>query len=142
MNRIWRIGAFAVVLAAFLSAAIAPAAASGEGGKQVVGYFTDWGIYARNYLVKDIVASGSAEHLTAINYAFGNVAPDGSGNVVCKLGDDWADYQKPWDASQSVDGQAVTWPNPILGNFQQLTLLKAMYPKIKVLISVGGWTWS
>jgi chitinase len=142
MNRIWRMGAFALVLAAFVAGSIVPAAASG-GGKQVVGYFIEWGVYGRNYLVKDIVTNGSAGQLTTINYAFGNVAPvEEGGQVVCKLGDEWADYQMPWTPAQSVDGLAVTWPNPILGNFQQLKQLKAMYPNIKVVISLGGWTWS
>jgi chitinase len=77
-----------------------------------------------------------------IDYAFANVAPDSSGNVVCKLADEWADYQKPWPASESVDGQEVTWPRPILGNFQQLQALKAQYPQLKVLISLGGWSFS
>jgi chitinase len=77
-----------------------------------------------------------------INYAFGNVAPDAAGNVVCKLGDEWADYQKPWEAADSVTGELVTWPRPILGNFQQLQALKARHPKLNVLISLGGWTWS
>jgi chitinase len=62
--------------------------------------------------------------------------------VVCKLADEWADYQKPWSAAESVNGQEVTWPRPILGNFQQLKALKQQYPKLKVLISLGGWTFS
>ncbi len=110
--------------------------------KQVVGYFIEWGVYARNYLVKDIVASGSADKITVINYAFANAAPDAAGHVVCQLFDEWADYQMPWTAEQSVDGQAVTWPNPILGNFQQLKVLKSLYPNIRVVISIGGWTGS
>jgi chitinase len=109
---------------------------------QVVGYFIEWGVYGRNYKVKDVKTSGSAERLTVINYAFGNVAPDSAGNVVCKLGDDWADYQRPWTAEDSVTGEEVTWPRPILGNFQQLRTLKQQYPQLKVLISLGGWTWS
>jgi len=111
-------------------------------GAHVVGYFIEWGIYGRQYRVKDVATSGSAERLSVINYAFGNVAPDGSGRVVCKLGDEWADYQTPWTADQSVTGQEVTWPRPILGNFQQLQALKELYPHLKVLISLGGWTWS
>ena len=93
-------------------------------GKQVVGYYIEWGIYGRSYTVKNVKTSGSAEKLTAINYAFGNVGSDDSGKVVCKLADDWADYQKPWSADQSVTGHEVTWPRPILGNFQQLQALK------------------
>ena len=138
-------------LAALTAAAIAtPLALAGRtdstaatrARSHVVGYFIEWGIYGRNYKVKDVKTSGSAERLTVINYAFGNVAPDSAGDVVCKLGDEWADYQKPWTADESVTGEEVTWPRPILGNFQQLQALKAQYPDLQVLISLGGWTWS
>ncbi len=106
-----------------------------------MGYFIEWGIYGRNFKVKDVKTSGSADKLTVINYAFGNVAPDSSGNVVCQIADPWADYQKPWDAPDSVTDQAVT-SGPLLGNFQQLQALKEQYPHLKVLISIGGWTFS
>jgi chitinase len=109
---------------------------------ELVGYFIEWGIYGRNYKVKDVETSGSADRLSVINYAFGNVAPDEAGNVACKLGDEWADYQKPWTADESVTGEEVTWPRPILGNFHQLQALKQRHPQLKVLISLGGWTWS
>src|SRR5215218_1429558 len=99
------------------------------GGGEVVGYYTSWGIYGRQYRVKDVATSGSAARLTAINYAFGNAVPEGGpGNVVCKLGDEWADYQTSWTADQSVTGAEVTWPRPLLGNFQQLQALKALHP--------------
>ena len=65
--------------------------------------------------------------LTHINYAFSNAAPDANGQVKCQLFDEWADYQKPWSAAESVDGQAVSWPNRMLGNFQQLKALKALW---------------
>jgi chitinase len=84
---------------------------------------------------------GSTARLDVLNYAFANVAPDADGNVVCKLADEWADYQVPWTADQSVTGEAVTWPRPILGNFQQLQALKTLYPSLKV-VSLGGWTFS
>ena len=139
----------AVVAAVPLAAGTAPnardsvrAPAGGEHGSRVVGYFLEWGIYGRGYRVKDVATSGSAAKLTAINYAFGNVAPDGAGGIACKLGDEWADYQVPWTAEQSVTGTEITWPRPILGNFQQLQALKERYPNVKVLISLGGWTWS
>ncbi|MGW1867555.1 glycosyl hydrolase family 18 protein [Streptomyces mauvecolor] len=102
-----------------------------------LGYFTDWGIYQRNYQVKNIVTSGSASKLTHINYAFGNVT-----NGACAIGDAYADYQKTYDASSSVDGTADTWDQPVAGNINQLRELKKKYPNIKVLWSFGGWTWS
>ena len=108
---------------------------------QVIGYFIEWGIYGRNYTVKNVETSGSANKLTAINYAFANVAPDASGNVACQIADPWADYAKPWDAASSVTGQDVL-SGPLLGNFQQLKALKEKHPQLKVLISLGGWTFS
>jgi GH18 family chitinase len=51
---------------------------------QVVGYFIQWGIYGRGFFVKNLVDNGSAEKLTVINYAFGNVAPNDEGKIVCR----------------------------------------------------------
>jgi chitinase len=102
-----------------------------------MGYFTEWGIYGRNYNVKNLVTSGSASKITHINYAFGNVT-----NGQCAIGDSYADYDKAFTADQSVSGVADTWDQPLRGNFNQLRELKAKYPNIKILWSFGGWTWS
>lgn len=105
---------------------------------KVVGFFTAWGIYDQAYTVKNIVTSGSAPLLTHLNYAFGNVAPVAGGSqVVCQLGDPWADYQKTWTAAESVNGIAVS-AGALRGNFQQLKALKARYPNLKLLITLGG----
>jgi chitinase len=142
-----RLRVLAVLALVALTALTVAATAGAKAGnvsqpKQLTGYFIEWGIYGAGYFVKNVETSGSAAKLTTINYAFGNVAPDGDNNVVCKLGDDWADYQRPTSASESVSGNEVTWPNPVLGNFEQLRELKALHPDLKVLISLGGWTWS
>ncbi len=107
------------------------------GDKVNLGYFTNWGVYGRNYHVKNLVTSGSAAKITHINYAFGNVQ-----NGKCTIGDSYADYEKAYTADQSVDGVADTWDQPLRGNFNQLRKLKAKYPHIKILWSFGGWTWS
>ncbi len=109
----------------------------GGGDKVKLGYFTNWGVYGRDYHVKNLVTSGSAEKITHINYAFGNVQ-----GGKCTIGDSYADYEKAYTAEQSVDGVADTWDQPLRGNFNQLRKLKAKYPHIKVLYSFGGWTWS
>jgi chitinase len=119
-------------------------------GKRVIGYFAQWGIYGRNYKVRNIETSGSAEKLTHINYAFGNVR-----NNRCEVGitqpadpntgaggDAFADYSKSFAAAESVDGVADTWDQPLRGSWNQLRKLKARHPGLKVLISLGGWTWS
>ncbi len=80
---------------------------------RIVGYYTSWSIYQRDFQVADIPAA----KLTHINYAFANV--DGETGE-CILGDIWSD-----DA-----------------NFRYLGQLKEEYPHLQVLISVGGWTWS
>ncbi|MDQ1067599.1 glycoside hydrolase family 18 chitinase [Streptomyces canus] len=107
------------------------------GSKVKLGYFTEWGVYGRNYHVKNLVTSGSASKITHINYAFGNVK-DGK----CVVDDTYAAYDKAYTADQSVSGVADTWDQPLRGNFNQLRELKAKYPNIKVLYSFGGWTYS
>ncbi|MEU3997554.1 MULTISPECIES: glycoside hydrolase family 18 chitinase [Streptomyces] len=107
------------------------------GDKVKLGYFTEWGVYGRNYHVKNLVTSGSAAKITHINYAFGNVV-----NGQCKLDDSYAATDKAYTADQSVSGTADTWDQPLRGNFNQLRQLKAKYPHIKVLYSFGGWTYS
>ncbi|WP_236239927.1 glycoside hydrolase family 18 chitinase [Streptomyces sp. CC228A] len=127
-----------------VSGSVAVRTTGGDGGpgpgpssKVNLGYFTNWGVYGRNYHVKNLVTSGSAEKITHINYAFGNVQ-----GGKCTIGDAYADYDKAYTADQSVDGVADTWDQPLRGNFNQLRKLKAQYPHIKVLWSFGGWTWS
>ncbi len=116
----------------------AEAPATKAAGNKVVGYFTEWGIYQRNYHVKNVETSGSAAKLTHINYAFGNVT-----GGKCAIGDAYADYDKAYDAASSVDGKADTWDAGALrGNFNQLRKLKKLHPGLKVLWSFGGWTWS
>ncbi|MFD7129955.1 glycosyl hydrolase family 18 protein [Streptomyces sp. NPDC059894] len=107
------------------------------GDKVKLGYFTEWGVYGRNYHVKNLVTSGSASKITHINYAFGNVK-----NGQCTVDDTYAAYGKAYTADQSVSGTADTWDQALRGNFNQLRQLKAKYPNIKVLYSFGGWTYS
>ncbi|MFJ7271716.1 glycoside hydrolase family 18 protein [Streptomyces sp. NPDC099050] len=109
-----------------------------------VGYFTQWGVYGRDFQVQDLEKNGSASKLTHINYAFGNISADGkcfTGNIPGEA-DAWADYVRPLDAENSVDGVADDWVQPLAGNFNQLRELKAKHPNLKVLISLGGWSWS
>jgi chitinase len=108
------------------------------GAKKVVGYFAEWGVYARKYYVKNIETSGSAAKLTHIVYAFGNTT-----NGLCSSGDTYADYDQAYSAADSVSGVADTWDAGALrGSFNQLRELKAKHPGLKVIWSFGGWTWS
>jgi chitinase len=108
------------------------------GGRKTLGYFAQWGVYARQYFVKNIETSGTAAKLTHINYAFGNVT-----NGQCVLGDTYADYDMAYTTANSVDGVADTWDAGALrGSFNQLRKLKKLHPGLKVIFSFGGWTWS
>jgi chitinase len=114
-----------------------PTAPTAGRASKVVGYFTDWGVYGRDYQVKDVETSGAASKLTHLVYAFGEA--DGGR---CSAADGWADYQKPISGADSVDG-AADRPDALLrGNFGQLRKLKAKHPGLKVLWSFGGWTGS
>jgi chitinase len=105
--------------------------------RQTIGYFTQWGIYS-GFFEKNLIANGTAGKLTAINYAFSGISAD----LTCNQVDSWADYQRPFAATESVNGQADTWTQNLRGNFQQLRELKQLYPNLKILISIGGWTLS
>jgi chitinase len=129
-----------------------------NGSYAKVGYFVQWGIYGRQYFVNNLVTSGSAAKLTHINYAFANLDPV---NLTCLqgvtkgttqnpqdpdqgtgAGDADVDYARPMSASQSVDGVGDTGWESLRGNYNQLRKLKARYPSTKILISIGGWTYS
>lgn len=142
MSRRWTTLSVAAVLALALTA---PPAAQAHPGRhdgrhhdQIVGYFIQWGIYARNFFAKDLVDNGSAAKLTTLNYAFGLLDPQGN----CVSADPWADYQRPFAASESVSGQADQPGQTLMGNLNQLKELKAKYPKLRIDISLGGWTGS
>ena len=102
----------------------------------IVGYFTQWGIYRRDYLPVDIVTSGTAGRVDVINYAFAGIDE----NLECVSLDEYADIAKRYDAAEAVDGVADTVSQPLKGNFNQLRKLKQMFPHIRVLLSIGGWT--
>jgi chitinase len=114
------------------------------GSRKTVAYFAQWGIYGRNFKVKNLDTTGMASKLTHIHYAFGNINEQGRCFVANQLGqgDAWADYQHRVTAADAIDGVADTFNQPLAGNFNQLRKLKQKYPHLKVIFSLGGWTWS
>ena len=90
------------------------------------------------YSPKNIATSGAAARITHLMYAFGKPTATG-----CAVSDRQADYEKRYDAADSVDAKADSADShAVRGNFGQLLKLKAAYPRLKVLISLGGWTLS
>jgi chitinase len=106
--------------------------------KMIVGYFAQWAIYQRNYFIRNVETSGAAAAMNVMNYAF--AAPDESLN--CASLDTFADYNKAFDARESVDGVADVYSQPLKGNFNQILKLKRLHPNLRVLLSLGGWSQS
>lgn len=98
-----------------------------DGDARVVAYYIEWGIYGRDYQPSDI----PIDKITHLNYAFANIDADGR----IAIGDSYAAIDKSYPGD--------TWDQPYRGTYNQINnVLKAQYPHLKTLISVGGWTWS
>ena len=155
------VAATALIAAAGVNAATAgtatQAAPQATSGGVKTAYFTQWGIYANGFYPKNLITTGAAGKLDFLNYAFANIDPtshtcnmsnkaasqdENNPNAGDGAGDAFADYGKSYGADISVDGVGDVWNQPIQGNFNQLRKLKAQFPNLKILISIGGWTYS
>lgn len=96
------------------------------GARRMIGYYAQWDTYDRDYQVAELPAA----QLDVVNYGFIDIR-DGK----CASGDTWADFEKPFPGDSME-------PGAVRGNFHQLQLLKQHNPHLKVLLSIGGWTWS
>lgn len=96
--------------------------------KNIVVYFPEWGIYgAHNNYTMDKIPWDKVTH---VNYAFAKPLADGTiAGFDC-----WAAMKE----SQGCENKDGAYD----GNFADLQYAKAKYPRVKILISIGGWTLS
>lgn len=100
------------------------------GSKKIVGYYPAWATYESENVQAYEVSDIPGNKVTHINYAFANIA-----GGKCVLGDTYADTDKVFAGDALGSGV-------LRGNFNQLIKLRNAHPRLKTLISVGGWTWS
>lgn len=128
-------------LAAFCLPLLAvPPARPGPARTPVYGYYCVYcqyqsGWHEGRYSVQQIAASGALEHLTKLYYAFGRVA-----NNRCEVWYPEIALDQSYGPRDSVSGKADrAGPGHLRGIFHQLQELKRRYPRLKIIMSLGGW---
>ena len=106
--------------------------------KVVFGYFSEWSIYDRQFSVDMI----RAKQLTHIVYAF--MLPNPSQTDFNTLSSNYPFPPKPYYNPPTIPEGKITYHDEYAAtqNISKLKTLKSMYPSIKILISIGGWTLS
>jgi len=107
-----------------------------------VAYFAEWAIYGREFQPWDMDLS----RISHVNYAFFDINPS------CKVvsGDSYATTEKKnAEVGQGWSGDGLNVPGGTMGAFRIMRdggdVAKAnghYYPHIKIIVSLGGWTWS
>ena len=100
--------------------------------KRIVIYFPNWAVYqsATNLFEVSFIPWDKVTH---INHAFLKVGKISDGNYNLVLTDEWA------DTGISFAHSAPAWDG-LKGHFGEYKYYKSLYPNVKILVSVGGWT--
>ena len=116
-------------------------------------YFPSWSADS-HFRLRQFDQAGLAGQLTYLNYAFENLYNMPDGSYRCRNGSDIAehalgfgmhatlDYARQFSADESVDGLADQENQQLAGNFNQIKQLKEKHPQLKVMVTLGGWSWS
>jgi chitinase len=99
-----------------------------EAGPRSIAYFSSWSFYDSGLTLMDI----DGDLLTHVNFAFAYLDVDGQVMVGDQDADLNIDFEK--DLGGREEGS--------YGHFGQIRPLKEKYSHLKVLISIGGWSWS
>lgn len=103
----------------------------------IVTYYTSWSGAegARNYKPTDIDVS----QVTHINYAFADLCwkKFGTGTIACQ------DENVPLQKDYVFDGEMVIGDHEVdIENFKTFGKIRDENPHLKIMVSVGGWSWS
>lgn len=101
----------------------------------IVTYYTSWSVFERNFMPEDV----DVTQLTHINYAFSDLCWKGfsSSGRPCQ------NPNIPLQADYVFDGEMVIGDGEVdIDNMARLNALKADNPNLKLIVSVGGWSWS
>ena len=128
----------------------------------VIAYFIEWGVYARDFAAHDLPANW----LSTVLYSFIKFEGDNTtADDECEdcnftgavaIADTWAAFDKPFympgeeekyaDEAESAEELAEILLDKGVstgkGIFQQFWLLKQKFPHLKTCLSVGGWSFS
>jgi chitinase len=105
---------------------VTPETATSSLPYRIVGIYSSYNIYDRQYFVTDI----PAEKLTHLNYGPFSISENGQ----CISSDEWADTGFMYPEDEEIER--------LRGNFKQLGLLKEAHPDLQILMSIGGWDFS
>lgn len=130
-----------IILASLLIFRCPCAQAQDSDGKKVVSaYFQNFHVYS-GIFPRRLVDNGDASKLNILIHAFVDIRADQNGNPHCAAFDEFADYQFFFDQTRSVDGSVDSFaPGALRGEIHQLQELKKLFPHLKVLASIGGFS--
>ncbi|HEX3121178.1 MAG TPA: glycosyl hydrolase family 18 protein, partial [Candidatus Acidoferrum sp.] len=99
-------------------------------GMKIIGYYPRYAI-EDGFFPKNLISNGSINNLTHINFAFANIV-----NNKCASFNTADDFTTKVSAGNSVSGAADS--GSFGGTFHQFQELKAKYPNLKIIVSIGG----